>query len=521
MRCYPHSLVKIPLWIAALVLAAVTARAQVAIPPIEEIVEVRLINIDVVVTDRQGNPVPGLTREDFEVYEKGKRQEITNFSEFAATPDLSGTAPSEAPARRIVIFIDTYSTDTFERKRAAEALTGFLRDLRPADEVMVVRWNRTLSIVVPSTSDGGRLAEGLQRVIKEVSLGSGSPLWKDKPANRTEARMRARTIIAETRETAAALLAILANLAGADGKKALILLSNGFSMRPGSELLPEQEAEMLEEEQESAAEVLASITRRANAAGVVLYTLHAVGLDSGLSVEDRQPGSSMARERRNSNVTAGLGYLANRTGGLVAANTTDFRRALRNIARDLSSYYSLAYRANASRIDREKEIEVRTRDKSLIVRARRSFVERSFESEIVDQLLAGLFFTFTSNDLSISAVAGAPKRRGRNKLEVPIDVRIPLSSLAFSSTAEGYQSDLSIYIASVDAKGSTSEVKRMPHRVTLTREQLARARGKSRTFGIDLELRSPAGQNRVAVAVFDSLSKSTGFATALVTMPAK
>src|SRR5205809_6935145 len=51
-----------------------------------ETIEVRVTNVDVVVTDRAGNPVHGLTRDDFELLENGKPQTITNFYEVKPEP---------------------------------------------------------------------------------------------------------------------------------------------------------------------------------------------------------------------------------------------------------------------------------------------------------------------------------------------------------------------------------------------------------------------------------------------------
>lgn len=82
-----------------------------------EIVEVRVINFDVVVTDASGNRVHGLTKDDFELFENDKPQEITNLSEFSTAPGTSETTEA-APVRHIVIFFDVLSTTTFERKRA-------------------------------------------------------------------------------------------------------------------------------------------------------------------------------------------------------------------------------------------------------------------------------------------------------------------------------------------------------------------------------------------------------------------
>src|SRR3954447_26980897 len=48
-------------------------------PPLVEKIEVSVVNVDVTVTDRRGQPVSGLTRDDFEILEDGKPQPISNF----------------------------------------------------------------------------------------------------------------------------------------------------------------------------------------------------------------------------------------------------------------------------------------------------------------------------------------------------------------------------------------------------------------------------------------------------------
>jgi hypothetical protein len=63
-------------------------------PRILETVDVRVINVDVVVTDRKGNPITGLTKDDFIVLENGRPQNITNFYEVVTE------RPLESPPRR-------------------------------------------------------------------------------------------------------------------------------------------------------------------------------------------------------------------------------------------------------------------------------------------------------------------------------------------------------------------------------------------------------------------------------------
>src|SRR5262245_39916627 len=57
--------------------------------------EVEVVKVDVVVTDKKGVPIPGLSRDAFTVVEDGVAQTITSF-EAIQVPDL----PSEAPAPR-------------------------------------------------------------------------------------------------------------------------------------------------------------------------------------------------------------------------------------------------------------------------------------------------------------------------------------------------------------------------------------------------------------------------------------
>src|SRR5262245_11747193 len=53
---------------------------------------VRLIDVDVYVTDQQGRPIKGLTRDDFELLEDGKPQEVRAFTPIDLPVDVPGTS---------------------------------------------------------------------------------------------------------------------------------------------------------------------------------------------------------------------------------------------------------------------------------------------------------------------------------------------------------------------------------------------------------------------------------------------
>ena len=65
------------------------AQTTPIIPHAGESIEVSIVNVDTVVTDKQGRRVHGLRRDDFEVYENGIRQPITNFAEYASERDAT------------------------------------------------------------------------------------------------------------------------------------------------------------------------------------------------------------------------------------------------------------------------------------------------------------------------------------------------------------------------------------------------------------------------------------------------
>ena len=126
--------------------------AALLIAQISETIEVRVTNIDVVVTDRSGHPVTGLTRDDFEIFENGRPQAVTNFYEVAPEspeqlpvtgsrlPSITGNGQpaTEARQRRLIIFIDNYSIHPFQRRKIFESIDRSIDTLlRPGDEASV------------------------------------------------------------------------------------------------------------------------------------------------------------------------------------------------------------------------------------------------------------------------------------------------------------------------------------------------------------------------------------------------
>src|SRR5436309_13396848 len=97
-----------------LLLSSAVAFGQTALPPLTAQVEVHVVNVDVSVTDSHSRPVPGLTKDDFEVFEDGVPQKITNFSvqwNGAASATAAPAAESGDNGRRMMIIVDNNFLD--------------------------------------------------------------------------------------------------------------------------------------------------------------------------------------------------------------------------------------------------------------------------------------------------------------------------------------------------------------------------------------------------------------------------
>ena len=120
-----------------------------------DMVNVSVVNVDVYVTDKKGNPVTGLTKDDFQLFENGKPVEITNFyavkdgkataqpSDLArrrprragpgaapasSRPDLDQVRTPEDQRLRLIVYIDNYNLQPFNRNRVMRELRAFIGD---------------------------------------------------------------------------------------------------------------------------------------------------------------------------------------------------------------------------------------------------------------------------------------------------------------------------------------------------------------------------------------------------------
>ena len=172
-------------FIAVLFLSVSFALAQQTGPGFHEEVEVRVMDLDVVVTDKAGRPVPDLKREDFTVKVGGKMVSIDYFARVEEgaihAPDLATASPDQILTayrredeayvpRHFLIYVDLGHLEPGGRRRGAEALRDLVTRLGPSDRGRVVVFDRRTKPVTDWTSSKEEL---LSAIAKAEKLGTG------------------------------------------------------------------------------------------------------------------------------------------------------------------------------------------------------------------------------------------------------------------------------------------------------------------------------------------------------------
>ncbi|MDH3745560.1 MAG: hypothetical protein OES47_10720, partial [Acidobacteriota bacterium] len=150
-----------------------------------ETVDVRIVNVDVWVTDQQGDPVIGLGAEDFEILHDGEPVAVDYFAEVrdGASVQLAASAASGAPGSRdvaptavfpghVVIYFDQSRLGPSDYPALVRGLEQFLltNGVDP-ERVLILRQQRALTVEAPFGSSRSALGQALERLAAERSAG--------------------------------------------------------------------------------------------------------------------------------------------------------------------------------------------------------------------------------------------------------------------------------------------------------------------------------------------------------------
>ena len=182
--------------------------------------KVRRLGVDVVVTDPQGKPVPGLQLQDFAVLDNDQPQKILSFNAF--DDSRGNTIPGEST--QVMILIDTVNASLSDVAYEREQLTTFLRQDggKLAQPVSILYLNgEGAQPIAPASRDGNLLADALEKVASNLH-----------PIRRSEAFYGAVERLQLSLET---LGSLAADNVSKPGRKLLIWISPGWPLLPATD----------------------------------------------------------------------------------------------------------------------------------------------------------------------------------------------------------------------------------------------------------------------------------------------
>ena len=151
-------------------------------------IDVDVVSFDVVVTDQSGNPIGGLEKKHFRIFDDDVEQTVTNFS------------PTEAPLT-VVILAEFSNTFGYYYDDVVGPAAGFINSLRPDDWAALIAFDIRPEILTDFTKNKNELFDGLRRM--RIPAYSETCLYD-------------------------AVYDTLNRLDNVDGKKAIFLLSTGL-----------------------------------------------------------------------------------------------------------------------------------------------------------------------------------------------------------------------------------------------------------------------------------------------------
>lgn len=344
-----------------------------------------LVQVDAVVSDKNGKAVTDLKPDEVQIFEDGKPQKITYFAynvtgtESAnrtekplATDKSNGVAPPvvhvpltrENVQRTIAIVVDDLGLSFESAGYMRRALKKIVDEqMQPGDLIAIIRTGGVVGALQQFSSDKRQLYAAIERVRwNPMGAGDTSAFSAIRPRDLKLPDERVSPGAAEHRSQAAGLgmvgtmKYVVRGLRDMPGRKSILLLSDGLGLDSWTQM------------------ILEPLIDRANRASVAIHTMDARGLATlGLKAQDnlqmlsaaasrvdvRGLGRSvvevdqmMTTRRKSFQLSQdGLIYLAEQTGGIAIRDTNDFSGGIQRVLNDQRGYYLIGYRPDEARFD--------------------------------------------------------------------------------------------------------------------------------------------------------------------------
>ena len=524
-----------------------------------------LVQVDAVVTDKEGRRVTDLRPDEVEMLEDGKSQKITNFSyisleskptEIVNAPPraVDKNAPPVPPVkvrpeqvrRTMALVVDDLGISFESAYYVRRTLKKFVDEqMEPDDLVAIIRTGAGVGALQQFTTDKRQLYAAIERV-KWNPTGRGgisnfAPIESNPLTNPTREELRQGVNqvdddLNQFREdifaagTLGALNYVVRGLRELPGRKSVVLFSEGFRVFSTGD--PFGNARIIA--------ALRHLTDQANRASVVIYTvdprgLATLGLTAADSVGDMSPAQVdlEIRNRRDAffDSQAGLDYLSQQTGGFTIKNSNDLSRGLKRIIADQEGYYLIGYRPDDSTFDR---VNGRTKFHNISlkikragkykVRMRNGFFGVSDERIIPVaatpqmQIYRALMSPFAASGIHLrltSLFANSAKRGSATHSLLHVDAR----DIDFKEGPDGmYNAVIDILALAFGDNGRVIEEFSYTQTLQISKQNFTKLMNNGFTYNMTFPIKKP-GAYQLRTAMRDHSSERVGSATQFIEVP--
>jgi VWFA-related protein len=527
---------------AALLLAVVAggpALAQTRQAPVFR-AGVETVQIDVVVRDREGNPIYGLTADDFVILDRGRPQPIVAFKA-VRREDHETPASTSARRRPITTRLDVSSNQTANASRLVVLVLDDLHGFRGRDEVVkkIARGlvgqlgsDALLALLMTSGHYNVEVTEDRSRIMAAIDQYKGARAVR-RPTQAIDDR-RGGTDLQEfdanlnmyaTLEQAARLFS------GTDGRrKAFVLISENLVKDLGGVLQSQMEQPALPQGGEAYAsgnlemmprmvpsfheQAALAATKSMRQSNVITYAIDPRGAVSAQDVMlECHPAKGLGPDPCVGDETStgpasmsswvrvaqkGLQQLADASGGFAIVNSSDFDAGIAKITDDLDNYYLLGFNPDDTRTQGFRRLEVQVRNlNNVVLRYRRGYEMGARANEpppMKDTLFGMVAGALPRSNVPLKLTAAALPGSGRDaRIHVAFEVSVPRQTLEDADARLRDQIRYSVTV--VDMKGSkVKESSGYGARMVLRPRPGAGEAPSIATYQIGLELKLPPGR---------------------------
>jgi len=527
-----------------------------------------LIQIDVTVTDKDGKVVKDLKPEDFEIYENGKKQEITNFSFVSvenatkqtlvkskekdknSIPPPPVSIKPEQVRRTIALVADDLGLSFESIYQVRRALKKFVDEqMQPNDLVAVIRTGSGMGALQQFTSDKLQLyaaiknikwnAQGragisafapLEATSLEIAKANGQPVTDEDLAEEQKAIRDFDSFREDIFSvgTLGAINFIVKGMGELPGRKSIMLFSDGFAICSPSN--PDRCGRILDS--------VKKLTDLSNRASVAIYSFDARGLQyTGLTAADNPNGATAQRViELNSSRSAqlfetqeGLAYLAKETGGRTFFNSNDINKGLDKALEDQKGYYLIGYQPDAETFDpklrRFNKLQIKVIRNDTSVRYRSGFfgvsdeqIKKPINQTVSQQLAAALNSPFGANDIALrlNTLYGNDARQGDF---VSSFLHVNAKDLKFTDEADGSKKVIfNVLAVSFGANGTVGEQIAKTYTFAVKGKAYEKLLNEGFVYYFTFPVKKP-GAYQYRVAIRDAQSQKVGSANQFIEVP--